>query len=92
VVRNDFDQVVARRAFDPAATNVSWDGLDDLGTAAAHGRYGFSVESWAGETLLGTAPGSIYAEVNEVRVVDGAPVLVVAGGAQVPLGEVHGLR
>jgi flagellar basal-body rod modification protein FlgD len=92
VVRNDFDQVVARRAFDPAATNVSWNGLDDSGTAAAHGRYGFSVESWAGETLLGTALGSVYAEVNEVRVVDGAPVLVVAGGAQVPLGEVDGLR
>jgi hypothetical protein len=30
--------------------------------------------------------------VQEVRVVDGAPVLVVEGGAQVPLDEVGGVR
>ena len=31
-------------------------------------------------------------KVQEVRIVDGAPMLVVEGGAQVPLDEVGGLR
>ena len=92
VVRNDFDQVVARRSFDPAAETVAWDGLSDLGTPLASGSYGFSVESYDGETLLGTTAGSVFAEVSEVRIADGAPVLVLAGGAQVRLDEVEGVR
>ncbi len=39
VVRNDFDQVVARRAVDPTAASVVWDGTNEAGTEAAHGVY-----------------------------------------------------
>ncbi len=53
VVRNDFDSVVARLPVAADATEVSWDGKDDMGNGLAHGRYGFTLESYAGETLMG---------------------------------------
>ena len=45
-------------------------------TALPHGRYGFAIESYEGETLLGTQTGTVYATVTEVRVADGQQVLV----------------
>jgi flagellar basal-body rod modification protein FlgD len=92
VVRNDFDQVAARRSIDPAAQAVTWDGTDDLGAVAAHGRYRFEVESYAGGDLIGRAPGSVFATVREVRLVDGVPQLVLDGGEAVPVEAVTGLR
>ncbi len=92
VVKNDFDSVVARVSVQPGATDVSWDGKDEMGNSVAHGSYGFTLESYAGNALLGTSEGKVFSKVQEVRVVDGAPVLVVDGGAQVPIDEVGGVR
>jgi flagellar basal-body rod modification protein FlgD len=92
VVRNDFDQVVARRTVEAGAETATWDGLDDMGNPVAHGRYGFALESYEGETLLGTQTGSVFTTVTEMRIVDGAPVLVVDGGEQVALDKVTGVR
>ena len=92
VVRNDFGSVVARLPVEAGASEVTWDGRDDMGDSVAHGSYGFTLESYAGDLLLSTQPGTVYSQVQEVRIVDGAPVLVVAGGTQVPLDEVGGLR
>jgi flagellar basal-body rod modification protein FlgD len=92
VVRNDFDQVVARMAVAADATSATWDGRDDLGNLAADGRYGFELESYVGDTLLGKSAGQVFSTVEEVRIVDGAPTLVVADGSQVPLTEIGGVR
>ena len=46
VVRNDFDQIVARLPIDPAADTAAWDGTDGMGTPLPHGRYGFAIESF----------------------------------------------
>jgi flagellar basal-body rod modification protein FlgD len=91
-VTNDFGQVVARRPVAPEATSVAWDGLDDMGSPSAHGRYRLSLESYQGETLLGSQPGMVFATVREVRLADGVPSLVLDGGDQVALGDVAGLR
>jgi flagellar basal-body rod modification protein FlgD len=92
VVKNDFDSVVARLPVAADATEVSWDGKDEMGNTLAHGRYGFTLESYAGETLIGTSEGQVFTEVQEVRIVDGAPMLVVEGGTQVALDAVGGVR
>ena len=92
VVTNDFGNEVARLAVAADATEVSWAGTDAAGGTVAHGRYGFALESYAGDTLLGTSEGKVFRQVQEVRVVDGAPVLVVDDGTQVPLDEVGGVR
>lgn len=92
VVRNDFDQVVARRAVEPDAGSIAWDGADETGAELAHGRYGFALESYRGETLLDTQAGRVFGRVTEVRIEAGAPVLVLEGGAQVKVDEVSALR
>ena len=92
VVKNDFDQEVARLAVAADAETVTWDGQDELGRTLAEGRYGFTLESYVGDSLLDSQPGQVFAKVDEVRIVDGAPVLVVEGGAQVPLAEIGGVR
>lgn len=92
VVKNDFDQVVARRTVDATAETLTWDGLDDVGNSLAHGRYGFTLESFQGETLLDSQAGRVFAAVTEVRIKDGEPVLVLEGGSQVALEDVTALR
>jgi flagellar basal-body rod modification protein FlgD len=92
VVRNDFDQVVARLPVDPAAESVEWSGADDMGKPLAHGDYGFAIESYAGETLLGTQAGTVFSKVSEVRVADGQQVLVLEDGSRVTLGDVTAVR
>ncbi|MBA3326649.1 MAG: hypothetical protein H0T41_15730 [Rhodobacteraceae bacterium] len=92
VVKNDFGQVVARRAVEPAAEALSWNGQDELGASLPHGRYGFEIESYAGEDLLGTAAGQVFATVSEVRIEDGEQILVLEGGAKVALEDVTALR
>ena len=44
VVKNDFDQEVARLTVPADAETVTWDGQDDLGRTLADGRYGFTLE------------------------------------------------
>jgi flagellar basal-body rod modification protein FlgD len=92
VVRNDFDQVVARLPVDPAADTVEWDGTDGMGHAQPHGSYGFAIESYDNEALVDTQVGSVYATVNEVRVADGQPVLLLEGGSRVTLDQVSAVR
>lgn len=92
VVTNDFGQEVARRAVDPAASALAWDGMDASGRSLPHGTYGFEVERFAGEEPLGRSPGNVYDRVTEVRINDGTPVLRLAGGGEVALDAIDALR
>jgi flagellar basal-body rod modification protein FlgD len=92
VVRNDFDQVVARLPVAAEEGRVSWDGKDEMGVTQAEGRYGFSLESYREGALLGTTEGRVFAAVSEVRLAEDGPVLVTADGTQVPLAEVAAVR
>ena len=92
VVRNDFGTEVARLPVAADARAAVWDGRDAMGGMAAHGSYAFTLESYAGEALAGTSPGKVFRRVEEVRLADGAPVLVLDGGTQVPAAEIAGLR
>jgi flagellar basal-body rod modification protein FlgD len=91
-IRNDFDQVVARRAIDPKASQVVWDGRDELGVALPYGQYAFSVLNSKGGAALDAAPGQVYGKVSEVRIEDGAPTLVLEGGERVALDAVTAIR
>jgi flagellar basal-body rod modification protein FlgD len=92
VVKNDFGQEVLRRAIEPDAVAATWDGRNALGEAQPQGLYNFSVESYAGETLLGTDPAQVYSKVTEIRIEDGETLLVLEGGGRVALGDVTALR
>jgi flagellar basal-body rod modification protein FlgD len=92
VVTNDFGQEVARRAVDPAASTLAWDGMDASGRSLPHGTYGFEVERFAEEEPLGRSPGNVFDRVTEVRINDGTPMLRLAGGGEVALDAIDALR
>ncbi|CAN5723276.1 flagellar hook capping FlgD N-terminal domain-containing protein [soil metagenome] len=92
VVRNAFDQEVARLAVDPEKGSHVWNGENALGEMQAEGAYRFSLESYRGETLLAAEPGRVFAAVAEVRLEDGAPVLVLEGGGKIAADEVTAVR
>lgn len=92
VVKNDFGQVVARRSINPEAEEVTWDGKDALGASLPYGDYSFEIEAYKGDELLGTEPGQVYAKVTEVRIEDGAQMLILDTGAKVALEDVTALR
>lgn len=93
VVRNAFGAEVARVAVAAGAEAVTWDGTDASGATVASGNYGFALESYAGETLLATTPGEVYATVTEVRRAgDGATELVLATGDTVAAEDVTAVR
>ena len=77
---------------DPAAETAEWAGADDMGNPVPHGRYGFAIESWEGETLLDTQVGTVFAAVTEVRVADGQQILVLEDGSRVTLDQVSAVR
>lgn len=92
IVKNDFGKEVSRKTVAADVEAVTWDGTDPAGNTLPHGRYGFELESFDGETSLGTQTGKVFATVTEVRLKDGEPVLVVDGGGQFPLSEISALR
>lgn len=92
VVRNDFDQVVARQSVDADAELASWDGRNSDGAALPHGRYSFAVESYSGETQIGSEAGRVFAEVSEVRLGPDGPLLMTSTGSEVPLASVTAVR
>lgn len=76
-----------------AAGPYSWTGTLPNGNPAPVGDYTFLVESYdqAGNLLQADAP-QIYTSVEEARNVDGATVLVVAGGHQINATDVTAIR
>lgn len=92
VVSNDFGDVVARFSVQPAKGDTTWDGQNVSGEQSANGRYSFAVESYEGATLLNTQDAQVYTRVAEVRLVDGAPILVLQEGEQVAPSSVTALR
>lgn len=92
VVTDDFGKVVARRAVDARDATLEWDGTDALGAGLPHGLYSFAIESRKGDELIGTSRGEVFSTVGEVRIEDGEPVLVLDGGARVPVDDVTAIR
>jgi flagellar basal-body rod modification protein FlgD len=92
VVRDAQGDVVSRSTLPPGESTTSWAGVDSHGRPVEPGRYHFEVESYTGDTLLGTQQAQVYARVTEARIEDGEPVLILEGGARVAPGTVTALR
>lgn len=93
VVKNDFGSEVARKTVSATASDISWDGTSTQGTPVANGRYSFSLESYNGDTLLGTQTGEVFNKVTEVRkTAAGDTVLMLAGGGEVAPDKVSAVR
>jgi flagellar basal-body rod modification protein FlgD len=92
VVRNAFDQVVARQPVDPTRASARWDGAGVGGEPQPHGAYSFTLESYRGEEPIGSTPGRVFAAVTEVRLADGRAELVLEGGERTRVDAVTAVR
>ncbi|MEO0913571.1 MAG: flagellar hook capping FlgD N-terminal domain-containing protein [Pseudomonadota bacterium] len=92
VVRNDFGEIVQRRAVDPAQRYLTWEGYQADGTLAAEGAYSFSIEYTDGDAVIADEPGRVFVPVQEVRMDGDVATLVAPDGTSMPLSEVTAVR
>lgn len=85
-------EVVKRQAFDPAAASVVWDGTRDDLAFAPRGKYSFRLTYVADGELVDSQSGKVFADITEVKIENGTPILIDAEGLQIPLADVSGVR
>lgn len=83
---------VAREAAPVGTKPLLWGGADAAGQPLPAGLYRFRLESYAGETLIGTSDVATYARIAEVRSGAAGADLVIEGGAEVAASAVSALR
>lgn len=82
---------VARGDADPTATELSWSGATASGTAP-DGLYGFRIDYYKEDSLLGGSPGLVRDRVTEIRLGGDAPRLRLAGGDEIAVDAVLSVR
>ena len=92
VVRDGNGIEVQRVAIPTDPRLVEWDGTTASGLPFPEGRYGFTVESWSEDGLEAVETAQVYTRVLEARGDADKTVLVTAGGIEVPVDKVTGLR
>ena len=91
-VRDQSGAVVQRLDIPLNEDQLTWAGVDGEGNPFPNGRYRFDVISYDGDLSLGETQAQVYSEVNEVRIVDGATSLILAGDIVVPASAATALR
>jgi flagellar basal-body rod modification protein FlgD len=92
VARNSAGTVVSREDVPNRAGNYEWLGGDAAGDPLPQGLYSLSLESYSGETLLGTTEVESYARIIEARNGPGGATVVLMGGAEVASTKITALR
>lgn len=83
---------VARSAAPPGSEPVLWAGTDSNGSPLPPGLYSFRLESYAEGQLLDTAEVRAYGRIVEVQSGTAGAVFTLAGGTEVGLSDISGLR
>ncbi|KAA9006728.1 flagellar hook capping FlgD N-terminal domain-containing protein [Histidinibacterium aquaticum] len=90
IVKAGDGTVLERHRIQPPGGEVAWTPF--AGSGAARQPVTFEVESFSGGTSLGASPAPAYVPVREVRIEEGAAVIVLPGGETVPATSVTALR
>jgi len=69
-----------------------WAGVDDAGVPYQAGEYSFSIVAYSNGEVIDESIPEIFARVEEVRLINGQPLVVLEGGELYPSGLVRGLR
>ncbi|MFN6978586.1 MAG: flagellar hook capping FlgD N-terminal domain-containing protein [Gemmobacter sp.] len=93
VVRDAAGREVVREAVPLDDAELDWAGVGPDGTPLPPGRYNFTLESRAGETVIASDPVPVYAAVTEARRrPDGGIEIVLSGGITAAADSVSALR
>lgn len=69
-----------------------WAGVDDAGQPFEDGEYSFGIVSYSGGEIIDEATPEIFAEISEVRTINGQAIVALDSGALYPSTLVRGLR
>ena len=92
VVKDAQGNEIDRQLIPVSSEPIEWAGVGADGSPLPPGFYSFEVVSKSGGEVLSTDQAEIYAEVTEVRAVDGQTVLVTEGGGTIAADSVTALR
>jgi len=93
VVYDENGAIVARQDVNKDAHNVEWSGILSDGTRATEGaRYRFETNSIREGNVIANTPALVFSTVQEVRKLDGQPVLYFADGTQMLASDVEAIR
>ena len=92
VVRDSLGAEVQRLSVPLQSDVLPWAGVSETGDPLPAGSYNFSLESFRGGEVIKTANAPVYGQVEEARLSDGHPVLVLADGTLLPVDQVKSVR
>lgn len=92
IVRNAMGKEVDRMDVALDAESVQWSGFGEDGAPLPEGAYSFELASYKDDKLLAVTQVPHYALVQEARLENGTPMLILEGGIRVPSNSIHGLR
>jgi flagellar basal-body rod modification protein FlgD len=92
VVYDQNDLEVDRLPIPVSDEAVFWMGAAQDGSPLEIGTYSFSVEAKSNGKVIDAHTPDVFAEIHEVRLVDGSAVIVLEGGAIHTASAVSGLR
>lgn len=92
VVTDENGNEVDRRPMSVSTANYEWDGKTSTGDTLPEGVYTLTMESYQGDTLLGTNGVEYYAPIEEIRSYSDGIKVLVPGEIEVPSTLVTALR
>ena len=92
MARDASGNLVSREEVPRGDSAYLWYGGDASGNPLPRGLYQLSLESYSGETLLGTSAVESYSRILEARGGATGATLVLEGGVEVPATQITALR
>ncbi len=92
VVKDATGHEVSRTELPVASADYEWLGLDGDGEPLPEGIYNLSLESYQGDTLLGTTPMEYYGRIAEIRSSPSGVTALFPGGVEVSTALITALR
>lgn len=92
VVRDATGAMVAREDMAGNTSSYEWLGQDIEGNPLPRGKYSLSLESYAGDRMLGTTEVQAYARIMEAKNGPLGTTLILEGGIEVAAKDITALR
>jgi flagellar basal-body rod modification protein FlgD len=84
--------LVSRQDVPVSSAPIEWAPTDAAGDPLPAGQYSFKLESYDGDEKIDTKPVESYGGVQEIRYGAAGVMVVMKGGAEVPVAAVTGVR
>ena len=92
VVKDSTGKIVSTTEIPVSSADYQWQGLDTAGAPLTAGIYDLSLESYQGDTLLGSTAVEYFGRINEIRSSQSGVTALFDGGVEVSTALVTALR